>query len=74
MIAKCPQPPRDSEKRHESEKSKEKGNRACNISNDENELKIYASMAQMSIDDKRENKDYGNTSQLTNWILHSGAT
>ena len=25
-------------------------------------------------DDKRENKDYGNSSQLTNWILDSGAT
>ena len=31
-------------------------------------------MAQMSSDDKRENKDYGDSSQLTNWILDSGAT
>ena len=31
-------------------------------------------MARMSSDDKRENKDYGNSSQLTNWILDSGAT
>ena len=31
-------------------------------------------MAQMSNDDKRENKDYGDSSQLTNWILDSGAT
>ena len=28
----------------------------------------------MSNDDKRENKDYGESSQLTNWILDSGAT
>ena len=28
----------------------------------------------MSSDDKRENKDYGNSSQYTNWILDSGAT
>ena len=28
----------------------------------------------MSNDDKRENKDYGDSSQLTNWILDSGAT
>ena len=31
-------------------------------------------MAQMSNDDVRENKDYGDSSQLTNWILDSGAT
>ena len=31
-------------------------------------------MAQMSNHDKRENKDYGNISQLTNWILDSGAS
>ena len=28
----------------------------------------------MSSDDKSESKDYGNSSQLTNWILDSGAT
>ena len=31
-------------------------------------------MARMSSDDKRENKDYGDSSQLTNWILDSGST
>ena len=31
-------------------------------------------MAQMSNDDVSENKDYSNSSQLTNWILDSGAT
>ena len=31
-------------------------------------------MARMSNDDKRESKDYGESSQLTNWILDSGAT
>ena len=28
----------------------------------------------MSSDDKRESKDYGDSSHLTNWILDSGAT
>ena len=28
----------------------------------------------MSNDDVRKNKDYGDSSQLTNWILDSGAT
>ena len=31
-------------------------------------------MARMPNDDVRKNKDYGNSSQLTNWILDSGAT
>ena len=31
-------------------------------------------MAQMYNDDVRENKDYGDTSHLINWILDSGAT
>ena len=31
-------------------------------------------MTRMSSDDKREKKDYGDSSQLTNWILDSGAT
>ena len=31
-------------------------------------------MAQMSNDDVSENKDYGDSSQLTNWILDSEAT
>ena len=47
---------------------------ACNNSDDDNDLKVYASMARMSNDDKRENKDYGDSSQLTTWILDSGET
>ena len=56
MIAKCPKPPKDSEKRRKSKKFKEKGNRACHNSDDENDLKVYTSMARTSSDDKRENK------------------
>ena len=69
MIAKCPKPPKDSEKRRKSEKYKEKGNFACDNSDDDNDLKIYASMARMSNNGKRENKDYGDSSKFTNWIL-----
>ena len=74
MITKCTKPPKDSEKRRKYEKYKEKGNRSCDNNNDDNDLKVYASMAQMSNDDKRKNKDYGDSSQLTNWILDSGDT
>ena len=69
LIAKFPKPPKDSEKRRKSEKSKEKGNRACDNSDGDNDLKVYAYMARMSNDDKRENKDYGDSSQLTNWVF-----
>ena len=62
LIAKFPKPPKDSEKRRKSEKSKERGNRACDNINDDNDLKLYASMARMSSEDKRENKDYGDSS------------
>ena len=67
-------PPKDSEKRCKSEKSKEKGNHACDNSDDNNAHKIYTYMERMSSDDKRKSKDYGDSSQLTNWILDSGAT
>ena len=40
MIEKFPKQPKDSEKRRKSDKSKEKGNRACNNSDDDNEHKI----------------------------------
>ena len=43
-------------------------------SDDDDELKVYASMARMSNDNVSKNKDYGDSSQLTNWILDSGAT
>ena len=74
MIAKYPKPPKDNEKRRKSVRFNEKGNRACNNSEDDNDHKIYAYMARMSSDDERKSVKYGNSSQLTNWILDSGAT
>ena len=60
--------------RNKSERYNEKGNRACDNSDDESDHKIYAYMARMSNDDVPKNKYYGDSSQLTNWILDSGAT
>ena len=74
MIAKCFNTLKDCEIRRKSERSKERGNRACANSYDDNDHKIYASMARMSSNNKRESKDYGDSSQFTNWILDSGAT
>ena len=74
MIAKCPKPPKDNEKRLKSVHFIDKGNCACDNGEDDNDHKIYASMEQMSSDDERKSKEYGDSSQLTNWILDSGAT
>ena len=52
----------------------EKGNRACNNGENISDQKIYASMARMSSNDERSSENYGDSSQLTNWILDSGAT
>ena len=74
MIAKCPKPPKDNEKRRKQVRFNEKGNCACDKGKDDNDHKIYASMARMSSDDERKSVKYGNSSQFTNWILDSGAT
>ena len=56
MIKNFPKPPKDSEKRRKSVRFNEKVNRACDNGEDDNDHKIYASMARMSSDDKRESK------------------
>ena len=48
LIAKCPKPPKDGEKKNGKKVSfKEKGNSAKDNSDDDNDLKVYASMARM---------------------------
>ena len=61
-------------KRRKQVRFNEKGNRACDNGEYNDEHKIYASMARMSNDDKHKSVNYGDSSQLTNWILDSGAT
>ena len=74
MIAKCPYPPKDNKKRRKQVCLNEKGNRACDNGEDNDNHKIYASMTHMSSDDKRKSVKYHDSSQLTNWILDLGAT
>ena len=77
LIAKCPKPPKDGEKKNGKKvsfKDKEMGNSAKDNSDNDDDLKVYASMAQMSNDGVSKNKDCGDISELTNWILDSGAT
>ena len=63
MIAKCPKPPKDDEKRRKQVSFNEKVNHACDNGEDNDEHKIYASMAIMSSDDERKSGEYGHSSQ-----------
>ena len=69
MIAKCPKPPKDNNKRQRQVCFNEKGNCACDNRKNNHDHKIYASMARMSSNDERKSVNYGDSSQLTNWIL-----
>ena len=74
MMEKCPKPSKDNEKRRRQVRFNEKGNRACNNGENDDDHKIDVSMARMSSDDERKSEKYGDNSKLTNWILDSGAT
>ena len=62
MIAKCPKPPKYNEKRRKQVHFNEKGHCACDNGEDNDDHKIYASMARMSSDDKRKSVKYGDSS------------
>ena len=64
MIAKCPNPPNDNEKRRTQVRFNEKGNRACDNGDDDDDQKIYTSMSQMASDNEQKSVKYGDSSQL----------
>ena len=74
MIATCPKPPKDNEKRQKQVRFNEKGNCACDNGENDDNQKIYASMVRMSSNDERSRENYGGSLQSTNWILDSGST
>ena len=74
MIIKCQKPPKDNEKRQKEVRFNENFNRACDNGENNNDQKIYASMARMSSNNKRSSENYGDSSQLTYCILDLGAT
>ena len=73
MIAKCHKPQKDNEKRRKQVPFNEKVNRACDNGEDNYDHKIYASMARRSSDGELKSVKYGDSLQLTNWFLDSGA-
>ena len=74
MIAKCPKPPKDNEKRRKQVCFNEKVNRAYDNGKNNDDHRIYTSMARISIDDEHKSVKYDDSSQLNNWILDSVAT
>ena len=59
MIKKCPRPPKYNEKRRKQVRFNEKVNCACDNGENNNDQKIYASMARMYSNDKRSSEKYG---------------
>ena len=74
LIAKCPKPPKDNQKRRKQVPFNEKVNCACNNGKTNSDQKIYVSMAGMSVNDEYPSGNFGDSSQLNNWIFDSGAT
>ena len=73
IIEKCPNPPKDNKKQQKQARFNEKGNCACDNDENNSDQKIYASMASMSGNDECPSQNYGDSLQLTNRILGSGA-
>ena len=61
MIAKCPKPQKNNEKQRKQVRFNEKGNCACDNGKNNNDHKIYASMARMSSNDERSSGNYGDS-------------
>ena len=78
IIAKYPNPPRDNEKQKNQVRFSERVNRTsykeCDKVKNNSDQNTYAYMARMSDDDECPSGNIGDSSQLTNWILDSGAT
>ena len=73
LIAKCPNQPKDNEKRRNEVIFNEKGKSACDNSENNSDQKIFVSMAPMYSNDEYPSGDFGDSYQLTNWILDSGS-
>ena len=74
LIEKCPDPPKENEKRRKQVRLNEKVNLVCNNGENNSDQNIYESMARMYGNDNFSSGNFGDSSQLTNWILDSGAT
>ena len=78
LIAKQPKPPKYNGEQRNTVRFNEMGNRApqkeSGGGDDDNYQKIYVSMARMSGNENSSRRYFGDSSQLNNWVLDSGAT
>ena len=65
LIAKCPKPPKENEKQRKQVHFNEKDNCACDNGKNNDDQKIYASMARMSSNDESSSEKYIGSLQLT---------
>ena len=72
LIERCPKPPKENGKQRKQVNFNEKGNRACNRSKNISNQNIYAYIAHISGNDKCPSRHFGDSFQLTIWILDSG--
>ena len=73
LISKYPKPPKENEKRLKKVHFSERGNCACDSSGVK-VTKICAPIERMYNNDKCSSGNIGDSLQLTDWILDSGAT
>ena len=73
LIAKCTKPTKVNKKRRKQLSFNDKVNRSCDNDENNSDQKIYSYMARMSGNDKCPSGNFGDSSQLANWILDSGA-
>ena len=61
LIAKCPNPPKENEKRQKQVHLKKKVNSVCNNGENNSDQNIYASMEYMSRNDKCSSRNFGDS-------------
>ena len=74
LIAKSQNPQKDNKRRQQQVILNEKGSCACNNGKNNSDQKIYAYMARVSGNDDCVSENFGDRSQLNNWIRDSGET
>ena len=74
LLEKCTKPEKENKKRRKKVRLNKKGNHAYDNGKDNSEQKIYVYMARMSDYDECTSGNFGDSLQLTNWILGSGST
>ena len=74
LVDKCMKPPKDNKKRRKKVLFNRASQKESENGDNNNNQKVYSYLARMSGNYKSSRRDFGDSSQLTNWSLDSGAT